>query len=123
MNSSRSRLSKAPSGTKPAGVRLEPTRHLILGPIYPIHVPSHWNSALCSGGRESPCEPSRVRVSGRVLDTSGRPIVDALVEVWQADQDGRYRHPDAQATQPADPRFVGYAAQRTAAFGRYCFWT
>jgi protocatechuate 3,4-dioxygenase beta subunit len=45
-----------------------------------------------------------------------------LVEVWQADQHGRYRHP-GQTAQPSDPCFAGCAAQRTRNLGRYGFWT
>ncbi len=42
-------------------------------------------------------EGTRIRLEGRVLDGEGKPIPDALVEIWQADVQGRYAH-------PADPR-------------------
>jgi protocatechuate 3,4-dioxygenase alpha subunit len=45
----------------------------------------------------SDTEGERVRIEGRVLDGAGKPIDDALVEIWQADAQGRYAH-------PADPR-------------------
>ncbi len=121
MNSSPSPLDRA-SGAKSVAPRLERTPHLILGPFYPIRVRSH-SREVWSGKPQSLNEPSRVKISGRVLDTAGRPVRDALVEVWQADQHGRYRHADPHATQPSDPRFAGYAAQRTRASGRYFFWT
>ena len=35
----------------------------------------------------------RVRLSGRVLDGTGTPLRDAVLELWQADGEGRYRHP------------------------------
>lgn len=46
-------------------------------------------------GREVAGE--RIRIEGRVLDGEGKPIPDAMIEVWQADAEGRYAH-------PADPR-------------------
>lgn len=38
-------------------------------------------------------EGERVRVEGRVLDGDGNPITDAMIEIWQADAQGRYAHP------------------------------
>jgi protocatechuate 3,4-dioxygenase, beta subunit len=123
MSGASSPLAKIASGARPVAARLERTPHLILGPFYPIHAQPRSCSEIWSGKPRSPGEPSQVRISGRVLDTGGRPIRDALVEVWQADQHGRYRHPDRRAAQPSDPDFAGCAAQRTRALGRYCFWT
>lgn len=39
----------------------------------------------------APGTPDAVRMSGRILDGAGEPVPDAMVEVWQADADGRYR--------------------------------
>jgi protocatechuate 3,4-dioxygenase alpha subunit len=56
----------------------------------------------------------RIRVEGRVLDGGGRPVEDALVEVWQADAAGRYRHPaDARDEPPPDDGFSGYGRVHT----------
>jgi protocatechuate 3,4-dioxygenase alpha subunit len=38
-------------------------------------------------------EGERIRIEGRVLDGAGEPISDALLEIWQADAQGRYAHP------------------------------
>ena len=35
--------------------------------------------------------PDGIRITGRVLDGAGEPVPDAMVEIWQADEDGRYR--------------------------------
>jgi protocatechuate 3,4-dioxygenase, alpha subunit len=35
--------------------------------------------------------PGGIRITGRVLDGAGEPVPDAMVEIWQADEDGRYR--------------------------------
>lgn len=44
----------------------------------------------------------RIRVEGRVLDGTGTPVRDVLVEVWQADAAGRYRHPADAGADHAD---------------------
>ena len=49
----------------------------------------------------------RIVVHGRVLDAAGRPIRGALVEVWQANAAGRYRHEVDQHPAPLDPNFTG----------------
>jgi protocatechuate 3,4-dioxygenase alpha subunit len=51
----------------------------------------------------------RIAVEGRVIDGSGTPVRDALVELWQANAHGRYAHPaDRQAGKPLDPSFRGW---------------
>jgi protocatechuate 3,4-dioxygenase beta subunit len=65
----------------------------------------------------------RIVVSGRVLDESGRPIRGALVEVWQANAGGRYRHEVDQHPTPLDPNFSGGGRVRTDDAGNYRFVT
>ena len=65
----------------------------------------------------------RIVVSGRVLDESGRPIRGALVEVWQANAGGRYRHEVDQHPAPLDPNFSGGGRVRTDDAGSYRFVT
>jgi protocatechuate 3,4-dioxygenase, beta subunit len=66
----------------------------------------------------------RIVVHGRVLDDGGRPLPDGLVEVWQANAAGRYRHPgDERASAPLDPNFSGGGRTLTDADGRYRFVT
>ena len=51
----------------------------------------------------------RVRIEGRVIDGSGTPVRDALLEIWQANAGGRYNHPlDRQEDKPLDPSFRGW---------------
>ena len=49
----------------------------------------------------------RIIVSGRVLDGDGRPVRNALIEIWQANAAGRYRHHVDQHPAPLDPNFTG----------------
>lgn len=52
---------------------------------------------------------TRIRVEGRVLDGNRKHIEDALIEVWQANAAGRYRHPaDDRIEIPIDPTFTGF---------------
>jgi protocatechuate 3,4-dioxygenase beta subunit len=65
----------------------------------------------------------RIRVSGRVLDEDGRPLRGALVEIWQANAAGRYRHEVDQHPAPLDPNFSGAGRCLTDDGGRYSFTT
>ena len=65
----------------------------------------------------------RIVVHGRVLDAEGRPIRGALVEVWQANAAGRYRHEVDQHPAPLDPNFSGAGRCLTDDEGRYSFTT
>lgn len=65
----------------------------------------------------------RIRIEGHVYDGDGAPVADALVEVWQANSHGRYRHPLDQRPAPLDPAFTGFGRSRTDATGRYWFET
>jgi protocatechuate 3,4-dioxygenase, beta subunit len=65
----------------------------------------------------------RIVVHGRVLDEDGRPVRHALIEVWQANAAGRYRHRSDQSEMPLDPNFSGAGRAMTDAEGRYVFRT
>lgn len=61
----------------------------------------------------------RIIVTGRVIDESGRPIPGALLEVWQANACGRYRHHKDQHDAPLDPNFTGTGRLLTDQHGFY----
>ncbi len=65
----------------------------------------------------------RIVVGGRVLEEDGRPVRDALVEIWQANAAGRYRHDVDRHDAPLDPNFDGAGRCLTDAEGRYRFVT
>jgi protocatechuate 3,4-dioxygenase, beta subunit len=62
-------------------------------------------------------------VTGRVLEEDGRPVRGALVEVWQANAAGRYRHEADQHPAPLDPNFSGAGRTLTDHDGSYRFVT
>jgi protocatechuate 3,4-dioxygenase alpha subunit len=66
----------------------------------------------------------RIVIEGRVFDGTGTPVRDALIEIWQANADGRYNHPADRQKKPLDPDFRGWG--RTGAdfkTGIYTFET
>ena len=65
----------------------------------------------------------RIVVAGRVLDSDGRAVPDTLLEVWQANAGGRYRHEVDQWPAPLDPNFTGLGRTMTDSEGRYRFTT
>ena len=65
----------------------------------------------------------RIVVHGHVHDQLGRPMKNALVEVWQANASGRYRHKKDQYIGTLDPNFGGCGRMLTDANGYYAFRT
>jgi protocatechuate 3,4-dioxygenase beta subunit len=65
----------------------------------------------------------RIVVSGRVLDGYGRPIRNALIEIWQANAAGRYVHETDRHPAPLDPNFTGAGRCLTDLEGGYRFVT
>jgi protocatechuate 3,4-dioxygenase beta subunit len=65
----------------------------------------------------------RIIVTGRLLDAGGRPIPGSLVELWQANASGRYRHAGDSWPGTLDPNFTGGGRCLTDADGTYRFTT
>jgi protocatechuate 3,4-dioxygenase beta subunit len=65
----------------------------------------------------------RIIVNGRLVDTDGRAIPNALVEIWQANACGRYKHEVDQHPAPLDPNFDGAGRTLTDGEGRFQFIT
>jgi protocatechuate 3,4-dioxygenase beta subunit len=61
--------------------------------------------------------------TGRVLGLDGRPVPNAVVEIWQCDARGRYLHPGDTGPRPRDTAFQGYGRSRVAEDGSYRFRT
>jgi protocatechuate 3,4-dioxygenase beta subunit len=65
----------------------------------------------------------KIVVTGRVLDEDGQPVRNSLLEVWQCNAAGRYRHKRDQHNAPLDPNFNGWGKMMTDDEGRYRFVT
>jgi protocatechuate 3,4-dioxygenase alpha subunit len=65
----------------------------------------------------------RITITGRLIAGNGAPVDDGLVEIWQADADGRYHHPEDPNSRDADPAFSGFGRAATASGGAFSFRT
>lgn len=94
----------------------------VTGPLFGHERTSERYSDLshASGGE---AQGQRIIVSGRVLDSDGRPVPHTLIEIWQANAAGRYLHERDQWPAPLDPHFEGEGRVATDANGRYSFTT
>jgi protocatechuate 3,4-dioxygenase beta subunit len=104
-------------------IRVPATYSDLTQPVYG-HLPIHATDSDLT--RQSPGgEPlgERITVSGRVLDEDGRALPNVLVEVWQANAAGRYRHTRDDHPAPLDPHFTGAGRTETDAEGTYRFTT
>jgi protocatechuate 3,4-dioxygenase alpha subunit len=66
---------------------------------------------------------ARVTIAGRVLDGDGQPVPDAMLEVWQANGQGKYLHPEDTQDKPLTPGFNGFGRIPTDANGTFHFTT
>jgi protocatechuate 3,4-dioxygenase beta subunit len=103
-------------------VILPPSLSELTGPVYGNGAVSPSDADLT---RQHDGEPlgERVVVSGRVLESDGRPLGGQLVEIWQANAAGRYRHEDDNHPAPLDPNFSGAGRCLTDDAGWYRFVT
>lgn len=100
---------------------LTPTPRVSEGPFYPQTFPADVDNDLTRvTGKSGVAKGTVLDVTGRVLDTSGKPIVNARIEIWQCDVTGTYHHVGYDA---GDENFQGFGATTTDAEGRYRFRT
>ncbi len=64
-----------------------------------------------------------ILIKGQVTDGSGSPINDAMLEIWQADAQGYFNHPEDPNHEKADPNFKGFGRAVTNDNGVYTFQT
>lgn len=100
------------------------------GPFYPPRAWrerwSDWDADLThvqqASGRTAQGE--HLGLEGRVVDTTGRVIDGAVVEIWQCDAKGHYRHPSTESgADAADAAFQGFGTARSDAQGQFRFRT
>ncbi len=65
----------------------------------------------------------RISIEGRVIDGDGAPVTDAMLEIWQANAEGRYDHPEDDQEKLIDTHFHGYGRAATDAHGNFRFHT
>jgi protocatechuate 3,4-dioxygenase beta subunit len=91
------------------------------GPFYPDHLPLDTdNDLIIVNDSLTPASGEITHLTGRVLDGRGDPIRNALVEIWQADNNGVYHHSADKHAKP-DPNFQGFGRFLTGSSGEYYF--
>ena len=106
-------------------ISLENTSSEITGPVFgQSDIDPGDNDLLTNYARagESPIG-ERIILHGRVLDENARPVPNTLVELWQANAGGRYRHRKDAYFAPVDPNFGGCGRTLTDENGQYAFRT
>jgi len=99
-----------------------PTSEATIGPFFPPrYVDQGANDLTVFEGRRAKGEAIEIR--GRVLQEDGAPLDNLVVEIWQADAAGVYRHPADPRHAQADPGFFGWGRAATDKEGRYSFRT
>ncbi|MEO6410696.1 MAG: protocatechuate 3,4-dioxygenase [Burkholderiaceae bacterium] len=101
--------------------RLRPTPAQTEGPFYPVELPADSDFDLLVQGPVVYANGVPTRLDGSVRDISGRALRDAVVEIWQCDHGGHYRHPGDGGH--ADPAFQGFGRVLADANGGYRFRT
>ena len=103
-------------------IQFPPTISELTGPLYGHNPIGEADNDLT---RHHSGEPigQRIIVAGRVLDEDGRPLPRALVELWQCNAAGRYRHDRDNHPAPLDPNFSGAGRTLTGDDGSYRFVT
>jgi protocatechuate 3,4-dioxygenase alpha subunit len=81
-----------------------------------------WNDAFTNNLVTPETSGERIRVQGRVFDGDGAPVPDAMLEIWQADAQGRFSDPQDQRA-PPNSTFRGFGRSGTDANGDYGFDT
>ena len=96
------------------------------GPFYPDHLPRDTdNDLLIINDAITPAVGEVTHLSGRIFDSRGDPVRNALIEIWQVDANGSYIH--SHGTSPSsnkrDSNFQGYGRFLTSSSGEYYFRT
>jgi protocatechuate 3,4-dioxygenase beta subunit len=113
----RSTIARAPAEPP---ILLPHTLSELTGPLYGYNPIGPTDHDLTRHFADPP-QGERIIVAGRILDEDGRGVPNALVEVWQANAGGRYRHSRDVHPAPLDPNFLGAGRTLTDSDGRYRF--
>ncbi len=94
------------------------------GPMYPDSLPLDTdNDLLIVNDGITPAVGEITHLSGSILDAKGDPIRNALVEIWQVDNNGVYLHSGSNNSAARDKNFQGFGRFLTGSTGKYYFRT
>jgi len=94
------------------------------GPFYPDRLPLDTdNDLIIINNSITPAVGEVTHLSGRILSAAGSPIRNALVEIWQVDNNGAYLHSESGNRERRDRNFQGFGRFLTSSSGEYYFRT
>ena len=96
-----------------------PTPSQTVGPFFAVGLDRPELGDLTRDGASG----EKIHIEGQVRDGDGAPVPDAMLEIWQADAGGRYRHAEDRQDKPRDANFLGFGRAFTDRGGRYRFTT
>jgi protocatechuate 3,4-dioxygenase alpha subunit len=100
-------------------MKLPGTPSQTVGPFFTIGL-SRLEKTVLAGPTVS---GEKITIAGRVIDGEGKPVPDALLEIWQANSHGRYAHPEDGQSKPLDPGFQGFGRIGVDENGGFVFTT
>jgi protocatechuate 3,4-dioxygenase alpha subunit len=100
-------------------MNLPATASQTVGPFFRIGLEHLYISDLAP----TAAKDDKFAIHGRVIDGDGKPVIDAIVEIWQADAHGKYAHPDDTQDKPTTPGFKGFGRVPTDENGAFRFTT
>lgn len=98
-----------------ADTDLVPTPSQTVGPYFRIELTTQEHCVKCVPGPQAKGE--RMWITFRVLDGNRAPVNDAMLEIWQADANGKYKHPDDLQPKQLDPGWIGFGRIATGEDG------
>jgi protocatechuate 3,4-dioxygenase, alpha subunit len=102
-------------------MNLIPTPSQTVGPFFHLNLTADKHCVRCIAGPAAKGE--RVWLACHVLDGDGQPVNDAMIEIWQADAEGRYNSPEDPNGRAADPACRGFGRLATGEDGSCEFET
>ena len=90
-----------------------------VGPFFRIGLATLYSSDLAPAAAAA----DKITLHGRVIDGEGKPVDDAILEIWQANAQGKYAHPEDVQDKPATPTFSGFGRVPTDEHGAFRFST
>jgi protocatechuate 3,4-dioxygenase alpha subunit len=90
-----------------------------VGPFFSIGMTRMKRDDLVSAGTSG----ERVTIAGQVFDGDGKPVSDAILEIWQTNSYGKYAHPADEQDKPVEASFSGFGRIPTDDEGKFRFTT
>jgi protocatechuate 3,4-dioxygenase alpha subunit len=102
-------------------ISLPTSPYCTIGPFFPGQFVAGCEDLTSFQGQQA--RGQHIVLTGRIVKEGNRPILNAIVEIWQPDANGVFRHPLDPRFPEVDPGFFGWGRARTDIEGRYSFRT